>query len=182
MPVIAVNLFSVLMRKLTPAEVDQNFSNLKDGVDTANAGASAAVATANSASAAVADKCPLAGPGSGQAFNVGALTATSGNIGVGTWVAPTLAGSWLNFNSGYAPVGYIKDSFGIVHLRGLAVSGANGSTIFILPVGFRPPYTQVVPAVINSAFGSITITAAGVVSPVGATGGVYLDGISFATF
>jgi hypothetical protein len=57
-----LNLFSVLLRKLTPAEVDANFTNLRT--------------TADAAAVAVAAKCPVAGPGSSQAFATGPLTVT----------------------------------------------------------------------------------------------------------
>jgi len=84
-----------------------------------------------------------------------------GNVGIGTtspgaklevsggetilqqqaWQTPTLLNSWANYGGSYNPAGYFKDSMGIVHLRGLVRSGT-ASTIFTLPVGYRPDYRQ----------------------------------------
>jgi hypothetical protein len=53
------------------------------------------------------------------------------------WVSPTLAGIWVNsFGSPYAPVQYMVDGEGIVHLQGRVSSGSG--TIFTLPANFRP--------------------------------------------
>jgi hypothetical protein len=70
--------------------------------------------------------------------------------------------------------GFWKDPFGIVHLQGSATNGPLGtSTIFTLPIGYRPAGT-----VEFQAPGSlVTIDAAGAVqTDVGATA---LDGITF---
>ncbi|QAT43432.1 pyocin knob domain-containing protein [Aminipila luticellarii] len=54
------------------------------------------------------------------------------------WIAPTLQNGWTN--QGTLPCGYYKDSFGVVRLRGRITGGtfANDTTIFTLPVGYRP--------------------------------------------
>jgi hypothetical protein len=70
--------------------------------------------------------------------------ASNGNITIsGTilqeaFIAPTLLNSWVNFGSGYQEVGYMKDSMGFVHIRGMIKSGTLGADIFILPAGYRP--------------------------------------------
>jgi hypothetical protein len=54
------------------------------------------------------------------------------------FIAPTLLNSWVNFGSGYQEVGYMKDSMGFVHIRGMIKSGTLSANIFILPAGYRP--------------------------------------------
>ncbi|MCK4828681.1 hypothetical protein KA005_73805 [bacterium] len=54
------------------------------------------------------------------------------------WIAPNLLTSWVNYGGTWAPAGYCKDSFGIVHLKGLIKNGTIGEDIFILPAGYRP--------------------------------------------
>ena len=58
------------------------------------------------------------------------------------WIIPTLLNGWTQV-SGYAPVSYMKDDFGFVHLRGLlsGIGAVNGSTAFTLPLGYRAPST-----------------------------------------
>lgn len=110
------------------------------------------------------------------------LAATKANSAQPAWTAATLAGTWTNYNSGFAPASYFKDNFGIVHLSGLVLGGTYNTTIFTLPAGSRPAYILGLPGVVNNSAGIITITAAGVVTAQGAGGAVNLDGISFPTF
>jgi hypothetical protein len=104
-----------------------------------------------------------------------------------TWIAPTLLNSWINFGGAYNTVGYYKDDFGIVHIRGLIKSGVvnAGTPLFTLPAGYRPieqcsiatlsNTTTAVPCVIEiSVTGSVQIGA----FPAGDTW-LALDGIHF---
>lgn len=56
------------------------------------------------------------------------------------WSAPTLQNSWVNYGSGYDTVGYMKDSLGFVHVKGMIKSGVTtlGTLLFTLPAGYRP--------------------------------------------
>ncbi|WP_410770968.1 hypothetical protein [Fontibacillus sp. BL9] len=57
------------------------------------------------------------------------------------WITPTLLNGWINYDlSQYDPVGFYKDSFGEVHLRGMIGGGAvtPGTVLFRLPEGYRP--------------------------------------------
>ena len=62
-------------------------------------------------------------------------TAITGGI----WANPSMGSIWTNYGAPFDPVGYRKDSLGVVYLRGwiVWVTGANIS-MFTLPVGFRP--------------------------------------------
>ncbi len=57
------------------------------------------------------------------------------------WVAigpSDFANSWTNFGSGFRPAAYQIGPAGRVRLRGFVSSGVIGSTMFTLPVGYRP--------------------------------------------
>jgi hypothetical protein len=57
---------------------------------------------------------------------------------INLWIAPTLLNSWVNL-AGYETAGYMKDSLGFVHLKGVIGGGANGAnSVFTLPEGYRP--------------------------------------------
>jgi hypothetical protein len=64
-----------------------------------------------------------------------------------TWTDATFQNGWSNYNwpnSTWSPTGFIKDSSGVVRLRGLVVhASASYATIFTLPAGYRPPYKQI---------------------------------------
>lgn len=106
------------------------------------------------------------------------------------WTAPTLVNSWVpTTNVNYESPGYMKDQMGFVHLKGTIESGitTTGTTIFTLPVGYRPAKYVAFPA-ISSADGSsftvfrITIRSNGEVV-IGSSGVgsnvMHLDGITF---
>lgn len=110
-------------------------------------------------------------------------TGPNGTIRTGmlqTWIAATLP-LWTNFGAPYHPAGYLKDNDGFVHLRG-RVTNVAGSTIFTLPVGFRPSATGRYAVDCNGAYGVVEVTSAGAVNwVVGAAAPVTLDGITFDT-
>src|SRR6185295_16972344 len=54
------------------------------------------------------------------------------------WIAPTLAGTWVNFGGSEDTAAYSRTSSGIVLLKGVIKSGTVPSTALTLPVGFRP--------------------------------------------
>jgi len=137
----------------------------------------------------------------------GDLTVTAGDLTVAgsdssiaqpEWVVVTAYGAgktwdfaqhWENYDaSTYQVVGFMKDSMGFVHLRGLAKStdAARGTTIFTLPSGYRPTLTSGFGQRANqTVMGSIYVTAAGAVTiATGETalnGFIWLDGIIFDT-
>jgi hypothetical protein len=69
---------------------------------------------------------------------VAAYLTDSGWIAVGSGGgAPAFAGTWSNYGSGYEPARFRKIG-NQVFIEGLVQAGAVGSTVFTLPVGFRP--------------------------------------------
>lgn len=96
------------------------------------------------------------------------------------WIAPTLINSWVNFGLSFNNAGYMKDSMGFVHLKGLIKSGTIASAAFTLPVGYRPGADTAYPTNSNSAFGIIQVLANGNVIPLqGSNAFFYLEGITF---
>jgi hypothetical protein len=103
---------------------------------------------------------------------------------------PEFALHWQNYGVGgtYQVAGFMKDSMGFVHLRGLVQSThvARGTTIFTLPSGYRPTYTSGFgQRADQTAMGSIYVKATGAVTiATGETavdGFIWLDGITFDT-
>ena len=81
-----------------------------------------------------------------NANNLGGQPASAYATKAGDEAFRTVGGSgvpfntgWQNVGFGFQAVGYFKDQFGVVHLRGAAerVSGSSNH-LFTLPVGYRP--------------------------------------------
>lgn len=82
------------------------------------------------------------------------------------WQTPTLTNSWVNYGSGFNDAGYMKDSLGFVHLKGMVKNGTSGSAIYTLPAGYRPLATVYVscPNGGGTGFvGILNISSAGVI-------------------
>lgn len=94
---------------------------------------------------------------------------------------PAFANSWVNFGATDAyPAGFKLVSDTAVRLRGLVKSGTITTTIFTLPVGYRPLYSVRVPVVSNGAFGYCRIESSGaVVAFAGNNASFSLDNIVF---
>jgi hypothetical protein len=57
---------------------------------------------------------------------------------VGTEGNPPFESTFTNLGPAYAPAGFYKDQFGVVHLQGLVHPPGFAGTIFTLPEGYRP--------------------------------------------
>lgn len=105
------------------------------------------------------------------------------------WKVPALLNNWANFGGNFNAVGYWKDSFGVVHLRGLVKSGTPESVIFTLPVGYRPPSYEVFATTGSTAMGAQmarvdvqtdgSVVAKGFLSTNGTATFLSVDGITF---
>ena len=60
---------------------------------------------------------------------------------VGSTGEPALLNSYVN-TPGQTPVGFRKDPFGRVHIKGTVRTGTNNTSVFTLPVGYRPPASR----------------------------------------
>lgn len=102
-----------------------------------------------------------------------------------SWVNVAPAGVTTNPQGTGAPIGYTKNTSGLVVLRGLAAGVSINTALFTLPAGFRPGYDIVMPCFTMTGgavltLGYISITTAGVVKiPVGSGGIVSFDGVSY---
>ena len=120
------------------------------------------------------------------------------------WVAPTFTNSWVNYGSGFQTAGYRRIG-DVVYLRGLVKLGTLGTSMFTLPVGYRPTGNILLAALVNvkatfntgaastgtahthpivasEIAGRIDINTSGTVSPTttGGNGWISLDGLSFS--
>jgi len=99
---------------------------------------------------------------------------------------PAFQNGWTNYATGYATVAFMKDALGYVHMRGDAKPGTIATTMFTLPVGYRPgPNGTIVLPV--AAFTTVYVAAGVAISPAGAVQHqgpagqtqFWLDGTSF---
>lgn len=72
----------------------------------------------------------------------GTMTPTES---LGNWQAPTFTNGWSNYGSGFQALQYTRDNSGLVHIRGVVTGGASGTSIFTLPVGYRPVSDVAIP-------------------------------------
>lgn len=104
------------------------------------------------------------------------------------WSSPILSNGWLPYGSEWNLPGFFKDSFGVVHLRGMIKKSVAGpvtpnETLFTLPVGYRPQLRELCACASNNAFGRVDIMPSGDVDViVGNTTYLSLDSISFRVY
>jgi hypothetical protein len=111
----------------------------------------------------------------------GNLQANSISIPQENWIPPPLLNSWANYANTFNTAGYFKDSFGIVHLKGLVRSGPANQPIFTLPNGYRPAQRELHAVSTNpNTIGRIDILTNGdVIMISGNNEWISLDGITF---
>lgn len=96
------------------------------------------------------------------------------------WQVPTLLNGWANYGGTATTVGYMKDSMGFVHLKGLVKSGTLGTNVFVLPPGYRPAAYNRVAVIASGTYGNLDIDASGnVLIASGSTTFTGLDGATF---
>jgi microcystin-dependent protein len=110
---------------------------------------------------------------------------------VGTAGEPAYNSLWKSYAGGFPLVGFTKDPFGRVQLKGLLGATGNiaaGTTIFTLPAGYWPQTSVLLDTSINGVNGCrIDVNAAGVVTlntsavAMTATGYITLDHLWFDT-
>ena len=102
------------------------------------------------------------------------------------WIEPMLINGWVATDSRPYPIGFYKDEFGIVRLRGRIQSGTS-STALQLPVGYRPSSlvssfpisisnTNSIVNVLVTSNGNVNISNTSAI-PTGQ--GIFLDSVSF---
>lgn len=100
---------------------------------------------------------------------------------VGNSGEPIFAGTWVNFDQAVVEerAAFWKDSAGIVRLRGIVKSGT--TTIFTLPVGFRPVGVRRFVVAGDNAFARVNVNTDGTVAQLAGTAATFLtlDAIMF---
>ena len=117
--------------------------------------------------------------------NISAEFASKADKKQEDWIEPMLINGWVATDTKTYPVGFYKDTVGVVRLRGRVQSGTSGS-VFNLPVGYRSASFLSYPLSISNTNTTVsaTISSSGRVSidnhtSIPPSQGVYLDGISF---
>lgn len=110
----------------------------------------------------------------------------SAGASLGPWTKPTLQNSWAQFESEALPCRYRIARDGRVTFRGAVskASGASLTTIFTLPVGYRPTQEMVFLVDLGGSPDFISVKANGEVKYAGGSSAVsflILDGVSFYT-
>lgn len=100
---------------------------------------------------------------------------------VGAASEPAFTNSWVNFNVAYASCAFMKDSFGFVHLKGMAKSGSVNASIFTLPAGYRPALNEYYAVVSNDLFAEMQVASDGTVRMPAGGSNVFtsINGITF---
>ena len=79
-----------------------------------------------------------------------------------TGLGTTFQNGWVNYDpAAFYPARFWKDVNGDVHIQGLVKSGTVGTTIFVLPVGYRPGNGLGYPTDSNNAHGRVDIAPTG---------------------
>lgn len=93
-----------------------------------------------------------------------------------SWIAPTLLNAWINVGGTDDAAGYMKDSLGFVHLKGIIYNGVitAGTVLFTLPAGYRPSKKLPVMALTSGGVIRLDIKNTGEVSIVSATSNSWL--------
>lgn len=73
-----------------------------------------------------------------QTASVGAQPIDTVHL-VGGAGEPAFQNSWVNFGAGNPALAFRKFPDGTVNIRGMVKTGATGTVVFTLPVGYRPP-------------------------------------------
>jgi len=124
----------------------------------------------------------LEGTSSSMLIDMKSSGAGSLNFLIEASIAPTLLNSWVNYGGLRTVAGFYKDKFKMVHLEGVIKSGTTTSptSLFVLPVGYRPSTRRKFATVSNGAFASVFIDSDGnVYYESGSNAEFSLDGISF---
>ncbi len=100
---------------------------------------------------------------------------------IGASGQPTFEFNCENFGNETATVGFYKDPFGVVHLRGYITKCAEDQLMFTLPSGFRPPADEFfATSTSNETAGLVEVQSGGPVLIFGGENAT-LSGIEFRT-
>jgi hypothetical protein len=127
-----------------------------------------------------------AGP-RGETGPTGSVAAPEAFHEVGTAGSPAFEHGWANYDDAhYDTAAFYKDPLGVVHLKGTVGGGPESSSIFTLPVGYRPARAGFYTVAAENAFADVLVqgvsegaVAGRVELNVGGTIWASLSGITF---
>ena len=96
------------------------------------------------------------------------------------WTAASLVNDWVNYNAFYSQAGYLKDTLGFVHIRGIVKSGT-ADLIFTLSEDYRPLKITIFTITRNDLFANLIVNSDGTVVGTAAATSLIMDGIVFST-
>lgn len=110
-------------------------------------------------------------------------------VNTAAWTAASFENSFSDYNvASYQPTGFLKDSLGFVHLRGLfkRATAALSTNVFTLPAGYRPAKNVNFLAMANGRDARVEVDTSGQVRVLSATDAswfsfVSLEGFTFDT-
>jgi len=126
----------------------------------------------------------------GRKIKDGAITAAKLNTAglkispepwheIGASGEPTFQNGWVNESAGgQTTAAFFKDPFGVVHLKGVIVSGSN-SVVFTLPAGYQPAHSLGEIVIRSTGPGSLRVDSTGTVQMSSGAGAATLDGVTF---
>ena len=77
------------------------------------------------------------------------------------WIDAPLIAPTENYGGDYQTAQYMKDEFGVVHIRGFVKGSLDDTVAFVLPNGYRPAKRVDFEIVQNSSFGVCIVLANG---------------------
>lgn len=96
------------------------------------------------------------------------------------WITPTYQNGWVDYDTTYNTTQYYKDKHNFVHIKGMVKNGTANSTIFTLPVGYRPARRYLFVTISNGAIGRVDVLPDGqVMMQSGSNAWFSLDIINF---
>lgn len=111
---------------------------------------------------------------------IGANTSTSTNKN-DVFIAGSLNSPWANVGGANPVASFYTDNIGNVTLKGLVNSGSVGTSIFTLPLGYRPTTVVYYSVFCSTGYGVITVNTDGTVVATTFPGGnISLTGIVFS--
>ena len=94
----------------------------------------------------------------------------------GPWIAVTggvgFSGAWVDFSAALA-VEYSQGPYGTVWISGAAKNGVIGTTVFVMPTGYRPKKDMHFACYSNAAFGGFVVQTDGQVVSVAGSNAMF---------
>ena len=100
---------------------------------------------------------------------------------IGAAGQPAFQNGWQNGDpASSTTAAYYRDPFGVLHFKGVVDNGSAGSTIFTLPVGYRPSKSLVATVSQSGVAAELSVSSNGSVGLItGSSAAAWIDGVTF---